>query len=579
GTFTNVAAAAGVERSVLPGNMASVTWGTVFFDYNNDQFLDLFFAAGPISTPTLYQPDAFFENNEDGTFTDISEAAGLNDPRMARCSSIADFDGDGFMDLFVGRYGMAPSLYRNEAFDLGNTYQWLTVTVEGTISNRDGIGARVILETPDGVSQIREMTSGPTYGGGDQRIALFGMRNNLEGTLTVRWPTGSEQVIGTVASGQTIHVIEEEDDPGPWLTEIPDQKINQTQPAFLPIVLDQYINHPVQPDSLIAWSISGEDHILITIDSGRVALATRIDSSWIGADTVSFMATDTAGVSYSEDVVFISSLEYRMNIGGDSVTTNDGRFFQAEEEYTGGGFGIVGGTSRVYSVGISSTEDDILYQTVRQGLSGFELTLDSIPNGTYDVTLHFIEPLRTRSGTRILDVIAEDVLVLDDFNVFAKAGGIFKATSELVSATVVDSQLNISLLPSNGKSILVCAIEIQFMGQQSAEFGRNGLVASAVTTTTELPSEFMLHQNYPNPFNPSTTIRYDVTKAGSVHLSIYDMLGRHVATILDQTSPAGRHTAVWNGTDHSGRPVSSGVYFYRLRTPEGVAMRRMILAK
>ena len=81
------------ERDTLPSGEESITWGTAFFDYNNDSWLDLFYVAGNIGTQTFPpQPNAMFENNEDGTFDDISIESGLNDTRNGRSASIADFD-------------------------------------------------------------------------------------------------------------------------------------------------------------------------------------------------------------------------------------------------------------------------------------------------------------------------------------------------------------------------------------------------------------------------------------------------------------------------------------------------------
>jgi hypothetical protein len=208
GTFTDTSANAGIQRATFPNGERNVTWATSFFDYDNDGWLDLYYVAGETALFAYEQPNSFFENNRDGTFTDISVASGLDDPGRGRNSSMADFDGDGFVDIFVGNYGTAPALFRNNSADQGNTNNWLSVTVEGTVSNRDGIGTRLTLTTPDGVSMMREIDSGPAHGGGDYRAAYFGMGTNATGELTVRWPTGVTQVIGTVNANQAIQLVE-----------------------------------------------------------------------------------------------------------------------------------------------------------------------------------------------------------------------------------------------------------------------------------------------------------------------------------------------------------------------------------
>jgi photosystem II stability/assembly factor-like uncharacterized protein len=84
-----------------------------------------------------------------------------------------------------------------------------------------------------------------------------------------------------------------------------------------------------------------------------------------------------------------------------------------------------------------------------------------------------------------------------------------------------------------------------------------------------LPSEFKLGQNYPNPFNPTTTIEYALPEPGHAILSIYDVTGREVTTLVDENQNPGRYRISWDGRDHTGHSVSSGVYFYRLSTNRG----------
>ncbi len=95
----------------------------------------------------------------------------------------------------------------------------------------------------------------------------------------------------------------------------------------------------------------------------------------------------------------------------------------------------------------------------------------------------------------------------------------------------------------------------------------------------ELPDKFALHFNYPNPFNPATNIRYDLSEVSLVKLTIYDMMGREVRTLVDGTQQPGKMVITWDGSDQSGRPVSAGVYLYRLWANNHVATSKMILLK
>lgn len=93
------------------------------------------------------------------------------------------------------------------------------------------------------------------------------------------------------------------------------------------------------------------------------------------------------------------------------------------------------------------------------------------------------------------------------------------------------------------------------------------------------PATFVLEQNYPNPFNPETRVAFGVGSAGWVNLTVFDVLGRKVRTLVNGRVAAGRHAVRWNGRDDAGRPVAGGLYLYRLQTGERVLTRKMVLMK
>jgi hypothetical protein len=94
-----------------------------------------------------------------------------------------------------------------------------------------------------------------------------------------------------------------------------------------------------------------------------------------------------------------------------------------------------------------------------------------------------------------------------------------------------------------------------------------------------LPDKFALHQNYPNPFNPVTTLRYDLPENSLVNIIIYDLLGRQVKTLVNQTQDAGFKSVLWNATNDYGKPVSAGVYLYQIQAGEFVQTKKMVLLK
>jgi hypothetical protein len=90
---------------------------------------------------------------------------------------------------------------------------------------------------------------------------------------------------------------------------------------------------------------------------------------------------------------------------------------------------------------------------------------------------------------------------------------------------------------------------------------------------------FKLEQNYPNPFNPSTTIKYQLPVKSGVKVEIFDILGKKVVNLFDSEQIAGEHSLVWYGTDGSGNKVVSGIYFYKVSTPNFNQIKKMVLMK
>ena len=105
---------------------------------------------------------------------------------------------------------------------------------------------------------------------------------------------------------------------------------------------------------------------------------------------------------------------------------------------------------------------------------------------------------------------------------------------------------------------------------------------SAVLSADEalgLPTEFALNQNYPNPFNPSTQIQYALPEEARVVISIYDLMGRKVRTLINDVQDAGYRSVMWNATNDMGRLVSAGVYIYSIQAGDFIQNRKMVLMK
>jgi hypothetical protein len=95
----------------------------------------------------------------------------------------------------------------------------------------------------------------------------------------------------------------------------------------------------------------------------------------------------------------------------------------------------------------------------------------------------------------------------------------------------------------------------------------------------ESPKSFALRQNYPNPFNPTTQIHYHLPQAANVKLTIHDIQGREVKTLVNEFQTAGAKSVVWNGVDDQNRAMTSGIYFYRISVGAFRDTKKMILMR
>jgi hypothetical protein len=123
-------------------------------------------------------------------------------------------------------------------------------------------------------------------------------------------------------------------------------------------------------------------------------------------------------------------------------------------------------------------------------------------------------------------------------------------------------------LTQNG-SPLPCPVEVWLNTSMTDVEEKSGWV----------PERFHLFQNYPNPFNPTTTIQYSLNQPSRTRLSITDLLGKPVRTLVDSHQQPGNYSLVWNATDDSNNPVSSGIYFYHLATNEMYFLKKMMLVR
>ena len=159
---------------------------------------------------TYAQRDQIFQNNGDGTYTDVSATAGayFSETLVGRAAATADYDNDGDPDIVIMNSNQRAVLLRNDG---GNRKNYLSIKLVGTQSNRDGIGAKVTVTTGD-MTQIREVKSGSSYASGSDTRLLFGLGEN-QGVekVSIVWQSGTTQELRDISINQTLTIVESEE--------------------------------------------------------------------------------------------------------------------------------------------------------------------------------------------------------------------------------------------------------------------------------------------------------------------------------------------------------------------------------
>lgn len=211
GTFVEETAS-GIERPTQGVEHSTVTWGTVFADFDLDGWDDLFMAAGNLPQgPDVVvgaQPNMVFLNDGTGErFLDVSALTGADNVGDSKGVALADFDRDGAIDLFVVDQDGSPRLYRNVTPRTDR--HWLEVDVVGTVSNRDGCGARIIASVDGGtITRTVLCGSGGTGSGNEHRVHIgLGSAATVD-AVEIWWPSGIRQVVDVVEVDQILTVVE-----------------------------------------------------------------------------------------------------------------------------------------------------------------------------------------------------------------------------------------------------------------------------------------------------------------------------------------------------------------------------------
>jgi hypothetical protein len=190
-------------------------WGTGAFDFDNDGHKDLFTANSHVSENIDYyshhryrQPNALFRGAAGGRFRDVTAEAGaaMQRPRAHRGCAFGDLDDDGRVDVVVSVIGEPAEVLYNVTAGGGH---WIELRLEGTRSNRDGIGASIKLTGESGRAQYNHVTTAVGYASASDKQVHFGLgADRIVREIEIRWPSGTRQVLSNLPADQVLKVRE-----------------------------------------------------------------------------------------------------------------------------------------------------------------------------------------------------------------------------------------------------------------------------------------------------------------------------------------------------------------------------------
>jgi len=183
-------------------------WGACFADFNNDGWLDLFHVngfsgGGDLSiSPFLEDESKLFVSDQNGAFLERAAELGIDDTGQGRGIVCFDYDQDGDIDVFIANNRQPPALYRND----GVTNHYLHVRLEGEGANTEAVGARIYLSA-NGITQMRELRAGSNYASQNPVEAYFGLGSSTSADMIrVVWPSGAEKILEDIDADQLLFI-------------------------------------------------------------------------------------------------------------------------------------------------------------------------------------------------------------------------------------------------------------------------------------------------------------------------------------------------------------------------------------
>jgi hypothetical protein len=559
-SFTDVTDEAGVAGIVPQGEtepIMTASAGATIADYDLDGDGDIF-VSGNVKElqghPELEGRNTLWRNNGDGTFTDVTDASGLGvSLNLTRHSTWFDYDNDGDPDLFENNYLGYNILWRNNGEGT-----FTDVTIEMSAPGHD-----LRYPYPSFAS-----TSSDFNNDGWEDLIVF-MRGTGDG------PLGPED---NDCGCSDCPISLEGKDPTLSLSPYPDGHalfMNRGGVEFENIAATTHLNDAYVSDPLLGvmgcqvGDVTGDGIADVYIGNGGptsgYADQFYVSASEGGADPVftdltsliDFPAVIPPGIPvppypYRTHGVAIVDVD---NDGTLEIAVNNGGPAGQDDE--------VREPNRLFKITPTVPTSWLKVRPVGDGVT---ISKDAI-------------------GTRISLLVGN------------AAGDRWMVHKTLFGGSAFSAQNGYVVHFGLGDATIVEEMELKWPGgtvttideglaintSMMVEFNAGSVLVSVddalALSDATVPWGTTLRQNYPNPFNPATTINYSLEQDVKVSLRIYDVLGRHVRTLVDDVQPVGEKAVVWDGTDDVGRHVSSGVYMYVLNSGDEVQSQKMLLTR
>ena len=576
-----------------PASSRGSSWG----DYDNDGDLDLFVVNDDGS-------NFLYRNNGNDQFSNISQGSLVHNVGSSNASTWADFDKDGYLDLFVANSFTVTNnfLYRNNRARGSNNNNWVNIKCigNGTGSNIAAIGAKVTVKANingTSVTQTRFISgqSGGGWGGQNSLNVEFGLAGATQiDELTVEWPSGQMHQQSNINLGNTQQRFMEFTEVATPTTANLSGRVLYVNTSQSPIK-----NAEVQLGSSTTTSDGSGNYEFQGVPLATYSLTASKTDDWGGVNLFDVLlliqwaqdleplpgglrerAGNVNGVS-GIDIFDVLQLIQRVTDNSDSFVVPDWIFESlpitvssdlTDVNILGIATGDVNASYVPPTTAILAKEDR---STNTHGMVG----LDTKEVMNVQAMQPFELPVRVAKkvelgGLFLKLAYPQDLLHFDgialyyenkDFVSNVKDGVIRLAWADLTGGekpmklNANDTILSLTFKPIAEFDRITLSLESETALADPFAHPIANILKIATIHSARIPTSFELHPNFPNPFNPTTKIRYDLKEHGHVILSIFNILGKEITKLINEEQETGSHEVEWNASN-----LPSGVYIYQI---------------